>query len=88
MIIYTDSASIFGEEQITPAHTHLATNDMSAILDDIARGNIPTGTGQPFPVNWKTDQNSQNPQDPPWVDRTVYQYPPSGGFFNPWKNQP
>ena len=90
MIIYTDSqTSVFGT-QITPAHTHAATTDFSNILDDLANGNIPCGTGEPFPVNWSTDQpNVQDANRPPWVDRTVYEQqsqPP--GFFNPWANIP
>lgn len=90
MIIYTDSnTGVFGT-QITPAHTHAATTDFSNILDDLANGNIPCGTGQPFPVNWKTDGDNIDPDAnrPPWVERTVYQQQQPPGFFNPWANIP
>lgn len=41
----------------TPAHNYSATADFSVILDDMKRGELPVGTGQPFPVNFDVDQN-------------------------------
>lgn len=40
---------------MTPAHTYSTMTDFDAILDDIGRDLIPTGTGQPFPVVWASD---------------------------------
>lgn len=86
MIIYTDSnVAMFGNEgtQLTPAHTYATTSNFANILDDLAKGNIPCGTGQPFPVNWKTETNNNNP---PWINRTNYPQTPPGGFVNPFSN--
>lgn len=67
MIIYTDSNSEFIGTNLTPAHTHAATTDFANILDDLSKGNIPCGTGQPFPVNWENDSKT-DPNQPPWID--------------------
>lgn len=88
MIIYTDSdAMVFGDgggcSEITPAHHYLLTTDFSIILDELANGNIPCGTGKPFPVNWKNDSADDN-LAPPWIERTNYQRPPVNGFVNPF----
>lgn len=87
MIIYTDSEvnpeELFGTRNVTPAHLHLLTKDFSTILDDLASGKIPTGTGQPFDVNWDDEKETENP---PWIKNTIYQNNPSDGFFNPWQN--
>ena len=66
MIIETQSTDemVFGE-QPTPAHYYTGTANLADILDDMARGNIPVNTGQPFPVIWKGDMD---PNTPPWVD--------------------
>ena len=40
---------------MTPAHTYSSTTDFEAILSDISRDLVPTGTKQPFPVVWESD---------------------------------
>ncbi len=80
MIIYTDQvANMFGTE-LTPAHTYAMISDFSKILDAISRCDIPTGTGEPFPVNWKTEEDDAN--RPPWLSNTNYISNP--GFINPY----
>lgn len=55
MDMYYDSsqAELFSDdgEEMTPYHRMIMVNDFSKILDEIASGNIPTNTGQPFPVD-------------------------------------
>lgn len=71
MVIYTEGNSIALElDKMTPAQRFIGVTDFDQILREIDCGNIPTNTGEPFPVNWKEDEN----QDPP-----AY-----GGPFNPW----
>lgn len=77
MIIYTDSTSEFIGTSLTPAHTYAAMTDFSNILDDLARGNIPCGTGEPFPVNW---DNKSNDNQVPWFEGHPNTNP------NPWSN--
>ena len=62
MIIETQNSDemVFGE-QPTPAHYYTGTSNLSDILDDMARGNIPINTGQPFPVIWKGDIDPNSP---------------------------
>ncbi len=48
----------------TPAAT-FATTDLSTILDNIANGVIPCGTGKPFPVNWGPDDKAPWAEDGP-----------------------
>lgn len=71
MIIYTDSEinpeDMFGVKEVTPAHLYSQTKDFSVILDDIANDKIPCGTGKPFDVVWKNDQNNNNV---PWMNGT------------------
>ena len=64
MIIFTDeAANIFGGIAPSPAITHVS-RDFASILDEIARGNIPCGTGQPFDVNYKAPNPNANPWPP------------------------
>lgn len=48
---------------LTPAHDYLTVTDMEVILNDIDRGLIPTGTGQPFPVVWPSDFSDKDGAD-------------------------
>ena len=41
----------------TPAHDYVYQSDFAKILEDIDRGIIPCGSGQPFPLEF------QNPDD-------------------------
>ena len=74
IIYYENMTDEYGNVlNTTPAATY-ATTDLSAILDNIASGEIPTGTGKPLPVNW------ENKDNPPWApDGPTPQY-------ESWKN--
>jgi hypothetical protein len=52
MSIFITDDSLTG---LTPAHTYRSTTDFNAILKDIARDYVPTGTGKIFPTVWKED---------------------------------
>lgn len=82
MIIYTDSigTNISGVE-MTPAHVYGVTRDFSTILDEIANGNLPTNTQQPFPVNWSNDDSGNN--ESPWSPDNQQYYQQSSSFYNP-----
>lgn len=85
MIIYTDLKNpeeLYGSKNVTPAHVYAAVNDFSVILEELAKGNIPSGTGQPFDVNWNTEENENFNNGSPWLNQNS----PSGGFINPMKN--
>lgn len=56
-LIFDDTNIVSG---MTPAHTYIAVSDFSAILDDISRDLIPTGTGKIFPVVWDSDFREEN----------------------------
>ena len=76
-IIYTDQLSNANGQPInnTPAAIYAGVRDFASILDNIASGEIPCATGQPFPVNWKANADNELP----WFE---------GGptSFNPWNN--
>lgn len=67
--------------EMSPAMAYSAENDLSHILDDIAKGDLPCGSGEPFPVNWDLTQKGENTEhtSPPW--RAT-----ENGFYNPWAN--
>jgi hypothetical protein len=58
-IIYIDNVADENGNLLntTPAAT-FATTDLSTILDNIANGSIPCGTGKPLPVNWGKDDKA------------------------------
>ena len=72
----------FGCTEMTPALTYAGTTSFESILTDIRNGVIPTGTGEPFPVVWKNDDNMNidtmmdNPSTPNWTGS-------NNGFVNP-----
>lgn len=75
-IIYTDQLASNNDGNpvnATPAAIYAGITDFAVFLSNIATGEIPSGTGQPFPVNW----NSENEDYLPW-----YQGGPKS--FNPW----
>lgn len=77
-IIYTDQiigANNGGIINNTPGAAYAGVNDFATILDNIASGEIPSGTGEPFPVNW----NESPDNEPPW-------FPDGPNPSNPWKN--
>lgn len=64
MDIYSSGQSTI----MTPAHNYAGTTDFTTILKDMEKGLFPTGTGQPFPVNF--DENPNTPAVDamsPWV---------------------
>jgi len=61
----------------TPAGIYVGVTDFAQILDCIASGEIPTGTGQPLPVNWNPDPNNL-----PWYTGNGTQ--PMAYNPNPW----
>ena len=74
MIIYTDGNMDATLGALTPAQALIATTDFAQILREIEVGNIPTGTGQPFPVNLKEEDYT-----PPWETNNGL------STFNPWQ---
>ena len=74
MIIYRNDSVLQSANgslvEMTPAHRFVGV-EFDTILREIDCGNIPTNTGEPFPVNWEDDNS------------TDYQ---NNGDFNPWKN--
>ena len=65
-IIYTDT--MMGEDGLplntTPAAKY-AVADLDTILDCIARGELPCGTGEDYPADWPNDVGSDAT---PWFD--------------------
>lgn len=58
------------QHETTPAHCYCGTNDLAAILDDIVKGNMPVGTGKPFPVNFDDPTETQTFTSP-WEQKTA-----------------
>ncbi len=82
MDIFTSGQSVI----MTPAHNYSATTDFSVILEDMEKGHFPTGTGQPFPVNFDVDPNiSALDSMSPWAaHRTdALQEPPTSQIIGP-----
>lgn len=77
-IIYTDqlnSGNVLMNN--TPAAVYAGLSCFATILDNIASGEIPSGSGEPFPVNWE-----ESPDDGlPWYSNTNG---PKSTI--PWKN--
>ena len=48
MLLYSDG--VLGSKPITPAHRYVYQSDWAKILEDIDKGEVPCGSGQPFPV--------------------------------------
>lgn len=74
----------FGCTEMSPALNYVAVDSMEDILNEIARGVIPTNTGEPFPVVWKNDNNYNinsgytSPEKPNFAGNS--------GFINPASN--
>ena len=71
----------FGCTEMTPALRYAGTSSFEEILTDIRNGDIPTGTGEPFPVVWKND-NDMN-LETMMEDRTPNWTGSNNGFINP-----
>lgn len=55
MIIYSEDI----KSSLTPAQAYAGIHDMEQLLTLVEKGEIPSGTGQIFPVNF-SDNNSEN----------------------------
>lgn len=74
MILYSDGP--LGSKPITPAHRYVFQSDFGKILEDIERGEIPCGSGKPFPVEFERPED--NPSGMDWSEpQDVYH----GGKF-------
>ena len=62
MIVFTTGQ----RREMTPAHAYAATNDFALILDEITKGNLPVGTGKPFPVNFDDEKETPKSFSSPW----------------------
>ena len=60
---------------MTPAHKYSYQTDFEEILNDIAKGVIPCGSGQVFPVECNDPNDHLMKRNPGWENTTVY----SGG---------
>ena len=58
MNIYISSNGLSWEHEWTPMHSYQSTTDFSTILNDIQKGELPTGTGKPFPVNFAEEEEN------------------------------
>ena len=69
----------YGCKEMSPALEYAGTTAFEDVLNDIKRGVIPTGTGEPFPVIWGNDDKQNiihdNPSKPNFTN--------SNGFINP-----
>lgn len=67
----------------TPAHRYVYQSDFSKILEDIAKGEIPCGSGQPFPVEFANPDDDISKMNSGWgssPDSTYYGGNNIGGF--------
>lgn len=58
------------QQPMTPYHSYKSTRNFSSILNDMIKGQLPTGTGQPFPVNFNEEEEFTGPQSP-WTQNTT-----------------
>lgn len=81
MLIYTDEAnSQFAN--MTPALAFKETTDFASILAEIEYGNIPSGTGQPFPV--MDEETKKDDNLPPWIANNTNYSTNVQPDMNPW----
>jgi hypothetical protein len=53
------------KDPLTPFQVYAGTSDFASILNDMKNGKFPTGTGQPFPVNFASEDSPEaNPMSP------------------------
>lgn len=82
MDIYISSNKLTQKHEMTPMHVYAATQDFSIVLNDIRDGNLPVGTGQPFPVNFQDEE--ENPPSSFVRDRTsMFANPNPSEIFGP-----
>lgn len=71
MLIISDGP--IGSTPITPAHRYVYQGDFAKILEDIERGEIPCGSGQPFPVEFADPNDDLSKMNQGWdVPTTTY----------------
>ena len=63
------------ESQATfiPSDVYLTVPDFSVILEDIAKGVLPTGTNRPFPI-FSTPENEELHNALPWNTSSVQDF--------------
>ena len=78
-VVDADLMEKYGCNEMSPALKYAGTTAFEDILNDISRGVIPTGTGEPFPVVWGKDGDkniaNSNPSKPHFANQR--------GFVNP-----
>lgn len=52
----------------TPAHRYVYQSDFAKILEDIDKGEIPCGSGQPFPVEFANPEDDISRMNSGWGD--------------------
>jgi hypothetical protein len=81
--IYVSSIANQTHEQ-TPFHVYQGTSDFATILNDMRKGELPVGTGKPFPVNFQEEDNPINPMSPWSQNYTTNTYePPRSDIIGP-----
>ena len=58
----------FAQKPCTPAHVYVYQSDFIKILEDIARGDIPCGSGHPFPVEFENPDEDISRMNAGWGD--------------------
>lgn len=64
MLIYSDGP--LSGKNLTPAHTYVYQTDFAKILEDIEKGIIPCGSGQPFPVEFENPAEAIGDMNSGW----------------------
>lgn len=64
MLIVQDG--ILGQRVCTPAHRYVYQGDFGKILEDIEKGEIPCGSGQPFPVEFANPEDDISGMNQGW----------------------
>lgn len=54
------------KKDLTPAHTYSYEGDFNVLLDAIANGKIPCGSGRPFPVEFADPNDDLSKMNTGW----------------------
>lgn len=73
MLIIQDGGPFAGRA-CTPAHMYVYEGDFSKILEDIEKGQIPCGSGQPFPVEFTNPEDDISKMNSGWGDQPSTTY--------------
>ena len=58
-------SGVTSKDPLTPFQVYAGTSDFATILNDIRDGKLPVNSGQPFPVNFASeDSPDANPMSP------------------------